>query len=147
MTFVANSGNGPEEVFALNALSATGDAQFTGAFLYKLENGEYLETRLAAARGLGEVGAQKGIKEALKIALDGLGFDKPQPDIEHDPPENQIMRARQMAAIALGALGDPTALGPLAERIEDNSDPRVQVAAAKAALQIINRQERQSLPF
>jgi HEAT repeat protein len=143
LTFVANSGNGPQEVFALNALAMTRDPKLRKTFEYKLAKGMYLETRLAAARGLGEVGSAEG----LEVALEGIRFDKPKPGLENDPPENQLMRVRQMAAAALGAIGDPAALAPLAERLEDNSDPRVQVAAARAILRIINRVKRESLPF
>ena len=143
MTFVASSGNGPQEVFALNALAMTGDQSLRSTFEYRLAEGMYLETRLAAARGLGELGSSAG----LKVALEGIRFDQPKPGLENDPPENQLMRTRQLAAMALGAIGDPAGLVVLAERLEDNSDPRVQIAAARAILRIVNRVERQSLPF
>ena len=143
LTFVANSGNGPQEVFALNALALTRDPRFDKTFRYKLEHGQYTETRLAAARGLGELGSGEG----LEVALEGIDFDSPHRGLENDPQENQIMRMRQLAAVALGAIGDPAALPALVERLEDNSDPRVQVAAAKAILRIVTRQERQSMPF
>ena len=143
MTFVANSGNGPEEVFALNALAMTGDKGLIKTFEYKLAEGSFLETRLAAARGLGELGSTEG----LKVALEGIRFNRPTPGLENDPPENQLMRVRQLAAAALGAIGDPAALVPLAERLEDNSDPRVQVACARAILRVIDRVGRQTLPF
>lgn len=143
LTFTINSGLGPHEVFALNALALTRDPTLEKTFRYKLENGAFLETRLAAARGLGELGSDQG----LKVALEGIAFDDAQPGLEHDPKENQIMRIRQMAAAALGAIGDPAGLPALARRLEDNTDPRVQVAAAKAILRIVSRQERQSMPF
>ena len=143
MTFVANSGDGPQEVFALNALAMTGDHSLTKTFEYRLAEGMYLETRLAAARGLGELGSSAG----LEVALEGIRFDKPRSGLENDPAENQLMRTRQLAATALGAIGDPAGLVPLAERLEDNSDSRVQIAAARAILRIINRVEQQSLPF
>jgi HEAT repeat protein len=143
MTFVANSGNGPEEVFALNALAMTKDPSLKKTFEYKLAEGAYLETRLAAARGLGELGSTRG----LKVALQGIRFNKPDRRLENDPPANQLMRVRQLAAVALGAIGDTAGLVPLAERLEDNSDARVQIACAKAILRIVNRAERQSLPF
>ena len=143
MTFVANSGDGPQEVFALNALAMTGDHGLTKTFEYRLAEGTYLETRLAAARGLGELGSSAG----LEVALEGIRFDKPRSGLENDPAENQLMRTRQLAATALGAIGDPAGLVPLAERLEDNSDSRVQIAAARAILRIINRVEQQSLPF
>jgi HEAT repeat protein len=143
MTFVANSGNGPEEVFALNALALIGDDSLKKTFEYKLEEGLYQETRLAAARALGELGSGAG----LEVALEGIRFDDPDRGLENDPPENQLMRVRQMAAVALGAIGDPAALVPLAQRLEDNTDARVQIACAKAILRIAHRAERKSLPF
>ena len=143
LAFAANSGNGPQEVLALHALALTRKERFVDTFRYKLQHGDYPETRLAAARGLGELGSTEG----LKVALEGIRFNRPRRGFEQDPAENQIMRTRQMAAMALGAIGDPAGLPPLAERLEDNSDPRVQVAAAKAVLRIVNRQEEQMLPF
>jgi len=143
LTFAANSGSGPQVVFAINALSLTGNEELVGTFRYKLANAEYQEARLAAARALGELGSSEG----LAVALKGIGFNRPVRNLEQDPPENQIMRIRQMAALALGAIGDPAGLPPLADRLEDNSDPRVQIAAAKAILGIVHRQEREALPF
>ncbi|MCP4245595.1 MAG: HEAT repeat domain-containing protein [bacterium] len=143
LTFVASSGIGPQEVLAINALALVGDEELAETFRYKLEHGDFLEVRLAAARGLGEIGSNEG----LQVALRALRFNQPKRGIEHDPPENQIMRIRQMAALAAGAIGDPAALKPLGERLEDNADPRIQVAAAKAILRIINRHKRETLPF
>ncbi|HUU85539.1 MAG TPA: HEAT repeat domain-containing protein [Phycisphaerae bacterium] len=143
LTFAASSGDGPQEVLALNALAMTRDPRFEKTFRYKLEHGDFTETRLAAARGLGELGSDGGLKEAME----GVAFASPQKSLEIDPEENQIMRMRVMAAVALAAIGDPAALPALTERLEDNSDPRVQVAAAKAILRIIRRRERQSMPF
>jgi HEAT repeat protein len=50
---------------------------------------------------------------------------------------NQIMRVRSMAALALGAIGDPAALPALKHRLEAQDDPRVQLAAARAILEIL----------
>ncbi len=147
LTFVANSGNGAEEVFAINALAMTRNPRFKGTFEYKLKRGDFRETKLAAARALGEVGVATGPGDALDEALDGIRFNRPQRGIEHDPPENQVLRIKQMAAAALGAIGDPRALPPLADILEEDADPRVQVAAARAVLRIIERLEASSLPF
>lgn len=143
MVFVSQSGNGPEEVLALNALAKKRDARFKKLMQRKLAESPYRETRLAAARGLGELGSADGLREALA----GLRFDKPKASIKDDSPENQRMRIRQMAAAALGAIGDPEALPALADRLEDNSDARVQVATARAILRIIRQWERQTSPF
>jgi hypothetical protein len=55
-----------------------------------------------------------------------------------DPPELQVMRVQQMAALALGAIAQRSALGPLAERMQKCDDPRVQLAAATAILMILD---------
>lgn len=143
LRFVANSGTGPEEVFALNALAQLRDPTLKDMFEYKLQEGQYLETRLAAAKALAELGSDEG----MSVAMEGIRFNDPDPNLENDPPANQLMRVRQMSAAALGAIGDPAGLEPLAERLEDNSDPRVQVAAARAILRITNDMKRGSLPF
>ena len=91
MQFVANSGNGPQEVIALNALAATRRQRFRKTFEYKLSEGTYLETKLAAARALGELGSNAG----LPVALKAIDFDKPDTTLENDPPDNQITRIRR----------------------------------------------------
>ena len=51
------------------------------------------------------------------------------------------MRVRQLAAMALGAIGDHRALPALRRRLNDPSDPRVQVYAANAILEILSNRE------
>ncbi|MCH8055914.1 MAG: hypothetical protein IH857_07165, partial [Deltaproteobacteria bacterium] len=53
MIFVSQSGNGPEEVLALNALAQRRDTRFKKLMQRKLAESPYRETRLAAAKGLG----------------------------------------------------------------------------------------------
>jgi HEAT repeat protein len=49
------------------------------------------------------------------------------------------MRVRTMAAFTLGEIGDRRALGVLQQRMENHDDARVQLAAAKAILMILNK--------
>jgi len=94
LAFTANSGRGWEEVFALTALAATEDPQYADLFRYKLENGDFQETRLAAARGLGELQVRKGLDLALAEALKGIRFNAPKRDAAHqdDQAEGDLIR-------------------------------------------------------
>ena len=80
-----------------------------------------------------------GYKRGYSLALQSLNWNKPQSDLPDDPPENQIMRVRSMAAMALGEIGDRGALGRLKNRMQTPDDPRVQLAAATAILKILNK--------
>ena len=143
LRLMANSGIGQEEVFALNALIATRDPTCGDLMRYKLQTGVHLETRLVAVRGLGVLGKAEGLQEALRA----IRFNRPRTSEPDDPPEAQVLRTRQLAAAALGALGDPTALSALERMMNDSDDPRLQVAAAKAILEIISIQMGQRMPF
>jgi len=138
----ANSGAGDRRVLALNALAELADPALAETFLYKLQQGEFLELRLAAARGLGLLGRDEG----FKLALRALDFDDPLENAT-DPPRDQVMRVRQLAAAALGAIDDRRALRPLRRQLEDSSDPRVQLAAADAILSILGTGREHQLPF
>ncbi|MEE9297011.1 MAG: HEAT repeat domain-containing protein [Phycisphaerae bacterium] len=133
LTFSASSGMGFQRVSAINTLAALTDPSLETTFRYKLQEGEYLDTRLAGARALGLL----GIDEGFGIALKALDFNSPQRDVRRDPPEAQIRRVRQLAAIALGAIGDRRALPVLQRRMNDQSSPWVQVVAADAILEIL----------
>ncbi len=143
LTFMTAAGVGSEEVFALNALTGTGDRTYLDTFRYKLETALHLETRLAAARGLGVLGAEEG----FDLALRALGENRPTIDDPRDPPAGQVLRKRQLAAAALGAIGRTEALPALEELMDDSDDPRVQVSAAKAILEIVQANRREALPF
>ncbi len=133
LTFSASSGLGFQRVSAINTLADLATPSLEDTFRYKLEQGEYIETRLAAARALGELNNDAG----LRVALGGLRFDNPQLGVSQDPPGEQIWRVRQLAALALGAIGDRRALGPLGRLLNGSSDPRLQVVAADAILGIL----------
>lgn len=142
LAFMANTGVGSEEVFALNALATTGNPVYQDTFRYKLATAPHIETRLAAARGLGLFGSTDG----FEIALGALRRKGPLLKDARDPPAGQILRRRQLAAAALGAMGQADALPALAEMLEESGDPRVQVSAARAILEILETNRRRALP-
>lgn len=130
-------GAADRQVLALLALGRSGKPEVLEACRYHLKNGEYLEVRLAAARALGMLGYDDG----YDVALDALDFNEPRRDVPNDPPANQIQRIRVMAARALGAIGRKEALPALQRALEDQSDPRIQLAAATAILEILGRED------
>ena len=142
LAFMANTGVGSEEVFALNALAATGNPVYQDTFRYKLATAPHIETRLAAARGLGLLGSTEG----FEIALGALRPRGPLLKDARDPPQGQILRRRQLAAAALGAMGQADALPALSEMLEESGDPRVQVSAARAILDILETNRPRALP-
>jgi HEAT repeat protein len=138
----AYDGAGHRQALALLAMGRTQDPRFLSVLELQLREGPHLETKLAAARALGQFGRDDG----LKLALKNLDFNKPGKSLPEDPPETQLMRIRSMAALALGAIGDRAALPALRKRLEAQDDPRVQLAAAKAILEILNRDLLWNLP-
>jgi HEAT repeat protein len=143
LTFMTGAGVGSDEVFAISALAATGDSTYSETFRYKLATATHLETRLAAARGLGLLHSDEGFETAMR-ALRG---DHPTRSDPLDPTEGQMLRTRQLAAAALGAIGRADALPLLAELLDDPRDPRVQVSAARAILDILDSDKKKALPF
>ncbi len=115
-------------LIALQTLVETPEPRARKALLYRLNDAsDYLATRLLAARALGAAGDGSG----YKLAYESLGYRNSEPV--------EMMRVRSMAALALGAVGDPRALGALRTVAESDTDPRTQVAACDAILQIIRR--------
>ena len=143
LEFAAYSGEGAQQTFALLALAETRDPTLEELFRIKLENSLHLETRLAAAKALGYLHCDAG----YKVDRQALDFNKPRRNDRNDPPEAQILRARQLAAHALAAIGDRNALPRLRDRMNNDDDPRVQLAAAMAIVQLTNDLERNELPF
>ncbi len=132
LVFMTNSGVGAEEVFAISALASTMDRRYIDTFRYKLETGTHLETRLAAAKGLGMLGFDDG----YDIAVRALKTSRPRINDPSDSPAGQILRVRQLASLALGAIGRSDALAPLSKLLNRSNDPRVQVSVAMAILEI-----------
>ncbi|MFQ5495228.1 MAG: HEAT repeat domain-containing protein, partial [Phycisphaerae bacterium] len=133
LTFMTNAGTGSEEVFAIAALTETGDPVFLDTFRYKLATATHIEVRLAAARGLGRLGADDGYDVALRT----LVSPKPTHRDAGDPPAGQRLRAQQMAAAALAAIGRMDALPALIKVMDRASDPRIRVSAARAVLELL----------
>ena len=133
----AYDGAGHRQALALLSMGRTGDVRFVEVLRFRLREGPHLETKLAAARALGELGYPDG----LEVAIDAADFDKPERGVPGDAPANQVRRVRTMSALALGAIGDTRALPALKKRLEDQSNPRVQLAAAKSILEILNRDQ------
>jgi HEAT repeat protein len=143
LAFMTNSGIGSEEVFAINALSATGDPTYIDTFRYKLATAAHIETRLAAAAALG----RHGLDDGFEVARQGLRVTRPVHNDPDDPPAGQIMRIRQLATAAFGAMGRLDALPVLQEVTKTSRDPRVQVSAARAILDILAADRERGLPF
>lgn len=128
------AGQSFRQPFALLALRRVHDDRVVETLRSRLNTAPYLESRLAAARSLGAQGYGYG----FRLALDSLDWNAPLTDLPDDPPANQLMRVRTMAALALGEIGDRRALKALTERMETPDDPRVQLAAATAILMILH---------
>lgn len=143
LTFMTGAGVGSDEVFAINALAATGDPVYLETFRYKLATAPHLETRLAAARGLGLLLSDEGFETAMR-ALRG---DQPTRNDPQDPVKGQMLRTRQLAAAALGTIGREDALPALAKLLDDSRDPRVQVSAARAILDIVDADRKKASPY
>ncbi len=133
-----NSGREDIRVLAMLAVGRYGERRSAEVLRYRLNREEdHLESRLAAARALGWLGFSDGID----LALTSLSFDSPSDNPKAGDPLNQIMRVRSMAALALGAIGDRKVLPHLKTTMTESEDPRVQVAAAHAILEILNQRK------
>lgn len=111
-------------------------------FRYRLEVADHPEIKLQAARGLGRLGYDSG----LELSLAYLFFSSPDKNRPNDPAEQQVIRVRALAALALEAIGDPAALGPLKKAFDQEDQPDlVKLAIARAAVSIIDGRARGSL--
>lgn len=135
LAFLANSGIGSQETFAVTAISRRKDTQHLDLLTDRLANAMHLETRLAAARGLAWLGRSDGVETALA----GVRFNQPRRGEPDDPPDAQIVRIRTLAIDALGAMDDPRVLPVLTEAMNRSGDPRLQVAAARAILNVLQK--------
>lgn len=143
LAFMANSGVGSEEVFAVLALAETGNARYVSTFRYKLATAVHLETKLAAARALGAFGYDDG----LVLALHALESPPVRENDPEDTPQRQSLRIEQMACAALGTIGSDDAVPELSRVMNEANDPRVRVSAARAMLRILAKRDAQPLPF
>lgn len=135
LCFLANSGYGSQELFALNALDRTRDARYAEVYRLKLQRAAHVETRLAAARALAHLGDFSG----LDLARSALRRSPSQPVDPEDSVQDHQLRVKSLAALTLGAIGDPAAVDALVEMMEGDDDPRLQVSAAGAVLEIVDR--------
>ncbi len=142
LKFNAYSGDGAQQTFALLALAETRDQTLEELYRDRLEKAPYLETKLAAAKALAYLGSVAG----YAVAREALTFNKPRKQDKNDPPRMQIMRVRQLAAHALGAIGNLEALPGLRDRMNEDEDPRVQLAAAMAIVQLTGGDEPSRMP-
>lgn len=125
-------------ILALSTMVELADARTVEALRYRLrlqEPDEYLQHRLVAARALGRLGMSDGYELAIKA----LSFSPRNAPAEMTAQEvrEEVTRVRSLAALALGAIGDELALGPLAEIARTANDSRLQVAACTAICHII----------
>jgi len=134
LVFMTEAGVGSEEVFALSALAATRNPIYTDTFRHKMNQETHLETRLAAARGL----AMLGLDDGFELAFDALQRHLPPEPDSGESQADRLLRVRLMAAVALGAVGRAQALPALAVVMRESPDPRVQVASARAIVEITN---------
>lgn len=134
LTIFTHDFRGDRRIIALNAIGLLRDPKGLKAVELQFKEASMIEVKLAAARALGRFGR----KDGLKLALDHLDFTT-KAAREGDPIDNQIMRVRSLSALALGAIGDKSALPRLKARMEAQDDPRVQLAAAKAVLDILRK--------
>ncbi|MCB9850668.1 MAG: HEAT repeat domain-containing protein [Phycisphaerales bacterium] len=130
----AYGGIGAEEVFAINTLGMLRDRKFAELFRQRLESALHPESKLAAARSLGLLGDRRG----YDFAVESLSYRTTE-SIEQDSAANRTRRVHEMAAQALGAIGDRNALPQLEGMMNHADDPRTQIAAAKAILDILRR--------
>lgn len=115
-------------IIALQSLVELKNERTAGAFRLILNNKDnYLQMRLLAARGLGRLGDNSG----YKLAYASLTYTPQKGD------DQDVFSIRSLAALALGAIGDPKALPELRHMAETESDERIQVAAAYAICQIV----------
>lgn len=126
------SGIGEEEAFALIVLGELRNPMYRDMFVEKLKSAMHLETRLAAARALGEIGDGAGFDAALEALRFTAAADQ-----KNDPANNRTFRVRQMAAVALGSIRDPRALTALEKMMNTEGEPRLQITASMAILEIL----------
>lgn len=117
-------------VLALQSMVELADPRFRDTLRYCFAKKDYVESQLIAARALGRLGLRDGYALA-KENLDATVSDRTDAEA--------TMRRRSLAALALGAIGEPASLPALEQRIRSENDPRVQVAAAYAICEITRK--------
>lgn len=142
LLYDGNSSYPDQATLAMIFLGNAASVEAEDLFRDRLTRADFPEIKLAAARGLGVLGFEDGFDVASRY----LRFNSPRRS-QDDPPSQQIARIRGLAALALEAIGNPEALGPLREAFEKKGQrPYVRLAIARAAVSIINRQQAVTRP-
>jgi HEAT repeat protein len=114
-------------LIALQTLCDVSDPRAQRALLYRLnDKSDFLQTRLLAARALARLGSHAG----YDLALASLS------ETRTDGVETRSIRCN--AALALGEIGDRSALSALGNLAQTDIDEQSQVAACCAITQIVH---------
>jgi HEAT repeat protein len=136
LIFAGHSAVPDQATLALMFLANAKSPQADELFRYRLYHADQPEIKLQAARGLGLLGSDQG----YDIACAHLYYRASSGNRKNDPPEQQIARVRALAALALEAIGDADALGPLKDAFyAEGQAGTVRLAVARAAIGIMNR--------
>ena len=139
LLFAGHSAAPDQSALALMFLANAEAEEAEELFRYRLDVADQPEIKLQAARGLGKLGQDDG----LDLALAHLFFNSPDRSRKNDPPEQQIVRIRALAALALEAIGSPLSLAALHRAFNQAGQPDlVRLAIARAAVAIIDRLSR-----
>jgi len=143
LRFAGHSAAPDQSALALMFLANAGCEEAEDLFRYRLDVADQPEIKLQAARGLGKLGHDDG----LDLALAYLFFNSPDHGRKNDPPEQQIVRIRALAALALEAIGNPQALPALQRAFHQAGQPDlVRLAIARAAVAIVDRSGQTNQP-
>ena len=116
---------------SLQTLCDAADQRAARALVYRLnDKSDFLQTRLLAARALARIGSRAG----YDLALASLSETK------SDAAETRSIRCN--AALALGEIGDRSALSALGNLAQSDTDAQTQVAACCAITQIVRGSAR-----
>lgn len=136
LRFFGHSAVPDQAALALMLLANAQPHEAEELFRYRVDVADHPEIKLQAARGLGKLGYDDG----LDLALAYLNFNSPDTGRRNDPPEQQIIRIRALAALALEAIGSPESLAALKAAFEREGQPeRANVAVARALVRVIDR--------
>lgn len=136
LIFAGHSAAPDQSTLALMFLANTKADRAEEVFRYRLHHADQPEIKLQAARGLGRLGIDAG----YDVASAHLFFKSPVRNRNNDPPEQQVSRVHALAALALEAIGNPDALGPLKQAFDEPGQaPGARLAIARATIEIIDR--------
>ena len=141
LMFDGHSAYPDQAALALMFLANARSHEAEDLFRYRLRSKDQPEVKMQAARGLGRLGLEEGLDQALGY----LWFNSPRAGRPNDPPTRQIARIRGLAALALEAIGSPEALEALKAAFGLQDQPAyVRLTIARAAIRIIDRKKKLS---